>query len=115
MKKLICLVLVFWLPLFFVAANAMALEMALPSHVKTSSAMEMPCHNTQHNQHQSDLPSSKHHCAVCGFCVIGGGTVFICQTTLFYFGRAQNTAPLFFALHSLSQTYPPAIKPPIVS
>lgn len=122
MKKRLCIFLICWLPCFVMAANVMAMQMLLSqanavsqhAHDEHASHMagmsEMPCH-----QHDSPKPSSSkaHHCDVCGFCAISGGVAHFYAVPDLGLTVSRSAAPLFLAAPVHSQTYPPAIKPPI--
>jgi hypothetical protein len=129
MKKRLCIFLICWLPCFVMAANGMAMQMLLSqanpvshqvheehtSHVMDAKS-EMPCH--QHEAvHGSAKPSSSkaHHCDVCGFCAISGGVAHFHVVPDLNLTVSRSAAPLFLAAPVHSQTYPPAIKPPIFS
>jgi hypothetical protein len=128
MKKRLCLFLICWLPWFVMAANVMAMQMLLPqapvsqymhdehpSH-EMEAMSEMPCH--QHEaMHASEKTSSSkaHHCDVCGFCAISGGVAHFDAVSNLDLIASSSAAPLFMAAPVHSQTYPPAVKPPIFS
>lgn len=115
MKRLICILLIGWLPCFSVVAQAMALQMQTQEFVDNQQSM-MACHE-HGDQGQSDhktLPET-HRCQVCGFCVVTSGVADIdFQPQISTQFSAAGKLPLFAAVfHSL--TYPPAIKPPILA
>jgi len=107
------------------AANVMSLQMALAEQAFTSTAQaqhdEMPCHHMadehQDMHHSADhqAATSKHHCTVCGFCMVTTGVAHIDAFPTAFLIAQSSAAPLFAADPVHSQTYPPAIKPPIFS
>lgn len=114
------------------AANVMSLQMALAEQTFTSTAQaqhdEMPCHHMA-DEHQGmhhsaddqtagdhapgDQTSSKHHCTVCGFCMVTTGVAHLDAFPTVSLIAQSSVAPLFAVDPVHSQTYPPAIKPPI--
>jgi hypothetical protein len=125
MRKRLCLLLICWLPCFVMAANVMSLQMALAEHalngvVAQSQSAEMPCHHMaddhQQMQHATDDEApAKHHCTVCGFCMVSTGVAHLETFPRVAIIAQTAAAPLFEADPVHSQTYPPAIKPPIFS
>ncbi|HSH86577.1 MAG: hypothetical protein ACAH08_06530, partial [Methylophilus sp.] len=129
MKKRLCIFLICWLPCFVMAANVMAMQMLIAQtnpvsqeahDTHTSHQMEamseMPCHEHQAPHESDSTASSKaHHCDVCGFCAISGGVAHFHTAPDLAFTTSRSVAPLFMAAPVHSQTYPPAIKPPIFS
>jgi hypothetical protein len=124
MRKRLCLFLICWLPCFVMAANVMSLQMALAEHPVSITAQaqqdEMPCHDMadehQGMHHASDHPTTaKHHCTVCGFCMVTTGVAHLDAFPGVSIIAQSSAAPLFAADPVHSQTYPPAIKPPIFS
>lgn len=71
MKKLICTVLIIWLPIFMVTANAMRMQMATkPTNDKTQMQSSMPCHT------ESKAASVKsHYCMSCPLCAVATSAV----------------------------------------
>lgn len=124
MRKRLCLLLICWLPCFVMAANVMSLQMALAEQTFISTAQaqhdEMPCHHMA-DEHQDmhhaagDQTTSKHHCTVCGFCMVTTGVAHLDAFPTVSLIAQSSAAPLFAADPVHSQTYPPAIKPPIFS
>jgi hypothetical protein len=129
MKKRLCIFLICWLPCFVMAANVMAMQMLIAqanpvaqqahdTHAthKMGAMSEMPCHEHQAAHDSGTTTSSKaHHCDVCGFCAISGGVAHFHVIPDLAFTTSRSVAPLFVAAPVHSQTYPPAIKPPIFS
>lgn len=126
MKKRLCIFLICWLPCLGMAANVMSMQMMLSQIVPVSQAIEsdhdmqamteMPCH-----QHEADTTSGEtakpkaHHCDVCGFCAISSGVAHFPALSHLPLIALSSAEPLFLAAPVHSQTYPPAIKPPIFS
>lgn len=126
MKKRLCIFLICWLPCFVMAANVMAMQMVLAQSAPVSQQMdamhdalamsEMPCHQHPANPSSSETTSPKaHHCDVCGFCAISGGVAHFQAVSNLPLSALRSDAPLFVAAPVHSQTYPPAIRPPIFS
>jgi hypothetical protein len=110
MKKLICLFLMLWLPLFMGSAWAMSMQMQLENQqVQMSQKSHMSCHEKS-NKNQS---TSSHKCAVCGMCALVNGTANFNTAPVLNFATSQFTAPQFFYVAFTSQEYPPSYKPPI--
>jgi len=106
------------------AANVMSLQMALAEQALTITAQaqqsEMPCHHMaddDQNMHHSaeDDATSQHHCTVCGFCMVTTGVAHLDAFPNVSLIAQSSAAPLFAVDPVHSQTYPPAIKPPIFS
>lgn len=131
MKKRLCIFLICWLPCFVMAANVMAMQMMLSqfspmsqqadahSH-EAQSMSDMPCHQYQATDISSATTSQTsttkaQHCDVCGFCAISGGVAHFHVLSQVQLISSRSATPLFVAAPVHSQTYPPAIKPPIFS
>lgn len=134
MRKRLCLFLICWLPCFVMAANVMSLQMTLAdrafnlaahtvaSHDLSaqvqSQAEAMPCHHMA-DAHEHAMPEGDsevapgHQCSVCGFCMVSTGVADLQAFPAVVFFAQSHAAPLFEADPVHSQTYPPAIKPPI--
>ncbi|MDP8567270.1 hypothetical protein [Methylophilus aquaticus] len=124
MRKYLCMFLICWLPCFVMAANGMSLQMmladqtvALPISPALQSQVEaMPCHHMT-DAHASGAPEadqqSPHKCSVCGFCMVSTGVAHLEAFPAVSLFAQSHAAPLFEADPVHSQTYPPAIKPPI--
>jgi len=106
------------------AANVMSLQMVLAEQASIitvqASLDEMPCHHMadehQGMQHSADHQTTvKHHCTVCGFCMVTTGVAHLDAFPTVSLIAQSSVAPLFAADPVHSQTYPPAIKPPIFS
>lgn len=130
MRKRLCLLLICWLPSFVMAANVMSLQMALAEQLTATTVQtqqEMPCHHMATEQAHAAMDADHHHatgehaaashhpCNVCGFCVISAGVAHLDAFPRVSIMTQSATAPLFVADPVHSQTYPPAIKPPIFS
>lgn len=117
MKRLICLFLILWLPLFTGAALAMGTQMQVANELqKIEKAASSPCHDMQHMDSQK--PISRHcngNCFACGVCAFSCNVTGF-MTTTFYAVFAPVTVsptPSLIDLVFSSQLYPPALKPPI--
>lgn len=111
------------------AANVMSLQMVLAEQVIATTAQsrqEMPCHHMAAEQADVDMhaghpaagdhaPASHHGCTVCGFCVISTGVAHLDAFPRIFPMTQSAATPLFVADPVHSQTYPPAIRPPIFS
>lgn len=104
------------------AANVMSLQMTLAEQALVTASQpqhgEMPCHHTatsEPDMHHADHPPAKHHCTVCGFCMVGAAVAHLDTFPRVSLLAQTTAAPLFEADPVHSQTYPPAIKPPIFS
>ena len=119
MKKFICLFLMLWLPISANAAWAMSTQMQMNTTLDTptETVMDMPCHDMAADNSDTNLnhePGIKHNCSACGACF----TVLATGTALaVYFASAvlSSRAVLPADDQIVSQTYPPALKPPIAS
>jgi len=73
MKKLICTVLMMWLPIFMVTANAMRMQMETKAmNGETQMQATMSCH-TQSDQVSVKLP----HCMSCPLCAVATSAIDI--------------------------------------
>jgi hypothetical protein len=129
MKKRLCIFLICWLPCFVMAANVMAMQMLLAQANSVSQQLydthasheinamsEMPCHEHEAAHDSATTTSSKaHHCDACGFCAISGGVAHFHAVPVLAITASRSATPLFMVEPVHSQTYPPAIKPPIFS
>lgn len=131
MRKRFCIFLICWLPCFVMAANVMALQMQLSQSMPPTlppqtlqmdmqaTMAEMPCHHAAHAEHQPETSSDNdvqpHHCAVCGYCVISSGVATLSFVPGTFVAQSLMAVPRFLSLPVHSQTYPPAIRPPIFS
>ncbi|QDC44456.1 hypothetical protein [Methylophilus medardicus] len=125
MRKHICLLLILWLPCFVMAANVMSLQMALAQQsLSTTVDRQMPCHQhaAEHAHTQATAQHSpphqapmSHHCTVCGFCLVSAGLAHLNTFPQVILSAQPTSTPLFEADPVHTQTYPPAIKPPIFS
>jgi hypothetical protein len=110
MKKLMCTVLIIWLPIFMVTANAMRVQMATNTmHGETQMQSTMPCHAA------SDQDSvQSHHCMSCPFCAIATSAVNIGFIPLINIPSFQSFKLSFVddALQSIDHA--PLYRPPIL-
>lgn len=117
MKKFICLFLMLWLPISASSAWAMSTQMQLGSASDTSAEtiMDMPCHDMDsHDSSAPDEPVIKHNCSACGACftILAAGTPLL---TYFNISTITSRVALPADDQTVSQTYPPALRPPIAS
>lgn len=119
MKKIICLLLMLWLPISASSALAMSMQMQVNAALETptEAVMDMPCHDMAASYADAPLdhePGLKHNCSACGACF----TVLATGTPLaVYFSSAVMTSRAALPADDqiVSQTYPPALRPPIAS
>lgn len=118
MKKLLCLFLLLWLPLFSAAAAAMSMQMQLSA--TPAQAENMPCHEasaspTADNAEQpccSDHDAS-HNCFACGVCAFSHASSHLAAVISPALPAPDTSSPGYLARVFSSQLYPPALKPPI--
>lgn len=111
MKKLICILLIGWLPVFMVAANAMSLQMT--TKVMNDDAQvqsSMPCHDKV-----DDVPVKSHNCINCGLCVVTTSVAFTTVSPVLHIPAFKS-----FKLSSVDDAFKsinhsPAYRPPILS
>jgi hypothetical protein len=128
MKKRVCIFLICWLPCFVLAANVMSMQMLLAQTVPVSQGIEaghashdvqemseMPCHQHPAEHSPDGIAPKTHHCDICGFCAVSSGVAHFHVLAHLPATAASTVAPLYLAAPVHSQTYPPAIKPPIFS
>lgn len=130
MKKLICLFLMLWLPLFTGSAWAMSTQMqlgklqsAMPESAAEPAA-HPPCHEMQPGEQatHSPAPSTQdhnqhcngHNCFACGVCIYASSYTTPMAQTLFT-PLLSHAKPVQFDSVFASQLYPPALKPPIAA
>ncbi|MFM9913394.1 MAG: hypothetical protein ACKVN9_07670 [Methylophilaceae bacterium] len=118
MKRLICLFLILWLPLFTGAALAMGTQMQVANALQQlEKAPTSPCHDMQNMDSQQ--PASKHcngSCFACGVCAFGFQAVSFMIISTFVAPLASAAPTLNLPdLAFISQLYPPALKPPILT
>lgn len=133
MKKMLCLFLILWWPLFAMAAQRMELEMEIASgvigqHPETLNSAIETCHHqmvagVEANDldakayaslsHDFDGHGKSHTCKLCGYCaVLAGFSDFTAFPNVIGFASVV-VKPVLPTLFFHSQSYPPAIKPPI--
>jgi len=117
MKKLLCLFLLLWLPLFSAAAAAMSMQMQLSA--TSASAEQMPCHDastsTSDNTKQPccDDHHASRNCFVCGVCAFSNAARHLAAVPSLALPAPDTFAPRNLVRIFSSQLYPPALKPPI--
>jgi hypothetical protein len=111
MKKRLCILLMCWLPIFMLSANAMSLQMTL-QQLKTEhqSMHSMACHQDKSNQSESAQT-----CLGCGFCVVATSIASFNNAPTFYLENGVSTAPLMIDVIYQSYNLLPADRPPILS
>lgn len=124
MKKLLCLFLLVWLPLFSGAAAAMSMQMQLAA--LQTVADEMPCHESNTDLSHNPVAASgqadhsccddhetSHNCFACGVCALIHAVANVDAAGQLNLPVTASPAPHFFGRVFSSQLYPPALKPPI--
>lgn len=138
MKKMLCLFLILWWPLFAMAAQRMQLEMQIASspigtqnaneQAETHQAATGACHHHSVAMTEAEYLDVKdsgivgshlgghgliHTCKMCGYCaVLAGFSDFTAFPNVIGFASVV-VKPVLPTLFFHSQSYPPAIKPPI--
>ena len=120
MKKLLCLFLLLWLPLFSAAAAAMSMQMQLSAAPAQSE--HMPCHEASTTQatpdHDAAQPccddhDASHNCFACGVCAFSHASSHPTDLAALTLPVPDTSSPGYLARVFSSQLYPPALKPPI--
>ncbi len=117
MKKLICLFLMLWLPLFTGAALAMSTQMQVADALQqVQKTMPMACHELPADtQHQPAKHGCNSHCLACGVCAFGCNTASFMMTSYVFSATAISPAPNPADLVFSFPFYPPAFRPPIAT
>lgn len=111
MKKLICILLIGWLPLFMVAANAMSLQMKTKTmHDDMQVQSSMPCHGEP-----DDVPSESHNCISCGLCVVATSVPFTPVPPALNIPVFKSFKLSFAEDEFKSINHSPAYRPPILN
>jgi hypothetical protein len=126
MRKIICIVLMCWLPLFMGAANAMSMQMALGSlqnsaettcpymaDMKMSEMAGMKMADMSKMTKSSEHKSSHH--STCAACAIASASASYNAMPIFNVVASANDLPRAVNVTFPSQDLPPAIKPPILN
>jgi hypothetical protein len=110
MKKLICLLLISWMPILMATANAMNLQMTSQSiNADLQAPTSMPCHDEAKQQ------PVKHNCMSCGFCVITTYIVFSGATPRLSIPAFKSFKSSFIDDKLQSIHHSPAYRPPILN
>ena len=105
-----------WLPVSASSAWAMSTQMQMnaAADATTEVAMDMPCHDMADNDTAPNEPGIKHNCSACGACftILATGMHLAA-----YFSSIALTSRAVMPAEdqTVSQTYPPALRPPIAS
>jgi len=110
MKKLICILLMAWLPVLMVTASAMSLQMTFQGQ-QSQEADSASCHDKIGNQ-QSE---KTHQCIACGFCMMATSMASFDTAPVLAIPALTSTAPLSIDVVFKSTTNTPAFRPPILS
>jgi len=113
MKKFICILLLSWLPVFMLASNAMAMQMALNNtHQMPATEMQHACHESKNEA--TATHSKAHQCVVCTMCVLSHAVAFTSAANSVS-QSLHHPQPLFDEARFSSLDSPPALKPPKLS
>lgn len=117
MRKVICILLLCWLPLSMVTAQVMSVKMMLNSHLGTNQIQEIDStESCQDNTHQQKSLSSKSHkCTVCGSCVLASATATLGDFPTHIDSLKSPSKHLAFEPTFVSITPETFIKPPILN
>lgn len=111
MKKMICILLIAWLPLLMVTANAMGLQMTIQNIGDSHQQMtDMPCHDGSDNQQKT-----QHRCVNCGFCVMTTSIANFDHAPIFELEAFTSISPTFIDVGFKSADQSPAFRPPILN
>ena len=121
MKKLLCLFLLLWLPLFSAAAAAMDMQMQViqTTPEAASAAVDaMPCHDEAAAADTAVQPccgdqQTSHDCFACGVCAFSHANSYPAAIAAPALPHPVSAAPAYLDRVFSSQLYPPALKPPI--
>ncbi len=114
MRKIICIVLMCWLPLFMGAASAMSMQMEL-GNLQNSAETACPY---MPDMKMSDMQAGKSehkssHNNSCAACAIASASASYNAVPIFNVVTSANDLPRAVNVAFPSQDFPPAIKPPI--
>lgn len=111
MKKLICIVLISWLPVFMLTANAMSLQMTTQSLIADlQTEASMPCHDKTDKQ-----PLKAHNCMSCGFCAIATSIASTTTVPFLHIPECKSFKTSFVDDGFNSIDHAPAYRPPILN
>jgi hypothetical protein len=117
MKKLFCMVLIVWLPLFMGSAWAMSMHMTLENQqaqsAQANTKSHMSCHESK-NKTQQNQSTKSHQCSVCGMCALVNGTASFNTAPILNLATSQFPTPQYFYAAFTSQDLLPSYKPPIL-
>lgn len=117
MRKVICILLMFWLPLSLATAQVMSAKMMLNSHLGSNKIQEIEstesCHDKTHQQ--NSLTSKSHKCSVCGSCVLASATATLSDFPTHIDSQKDSSKNLAFEPTFVSITPESFIKPPILN
>lgn len=111
MKKLICIILICWLPILMATANAMSLQMASQAmHDDMQVESTMSCHD------KVDTQSVKaHNCINCGFCVMATSVISFVSSSFLNIPEFKSFKTSFINDELQSINHLPADRPPILN
>lgn len=114
MKKLICILLMSWLPIFMVTANAMSLQMTSQnmSHSAEQSAVAYSDAKACHDK-TNKRQDGAHHCVSCGFCLMATSMANFDTFPVIDILVFSSIAPEAIDVVFNATSYSPAFRPPI--
>jgi len=124
MKRLICIFLMLWLPLFMGSASAMSMHMALENQstdlgllAHSVAKVQGGCHDDAEilPQTQSKSSNQKHQCFACGTCALANSSASFDTIPVFDILSQTSMTPQYFNVAFYSLGHPPVIKPPILN
>ncbi|MFV1921568.1 MAG: hypothetical protein ACMZ63_03010 [Methylotenera sp.] len=115
MKKIICLLMMFWLPLSMATAAIMSTDMMVYNDLHTSvekaKSAEM-CH--QHPDNQSKGNETSHQCTFCNACLLASAGIFLSHTPMFQLASENASKHITLYIPIYSDHLSTTIKPPIL-
>lgn len=115
MKKIICLLMMFWLPLSMATAAIMSTDMMIyddlhPS-VEKAQSVEM-CH--QHPDNQSKGNETSHQCTFCNACLLASAGVVLGHAPMLQLASENANMHIALSIPIYSDYLSTTIKPPIL-
>ena len=118
MKRWICVLLIAWLPVFMVTADAMGMQMRLQqSHhvVQQSHHVVQQPNQSCHHAPAKQTKNKTSLCILCGFCALAIAIAPLDFTPSFDAFLLTSTRPIFVDVIFTSNNLAPALRPPIFS
>ena len=111
MKIWICVLLIAWLPVFMVTADAMGMQMRLQQSHHVVQQPNQSCHHAPAKQTKNKTSL----CILCGFCALAMAIAPLDFTPSFDAFLLTSTRPIFVDVIFTSNNLAPALRPPIFS